>query len=447
MTNLFTCLSNWKVKYICALLMFVCVGVETACGANVDSGSTPSFTSTSGSLDTYISYEAAKAGGTNAPFISSSKIRLYRNTTSAPAGLGGTLTVTATGGARITSITFTISSSLGYSISVDGGVATTGTASSITKSSINATSVTLQNYSISQMDVSRIQVTYTAPTPCTITWHVNSGTTTAGSPTTNSTTGSKITTLPTAPTSAACDGSKVFVGWTETPIVGTTNTKPSDLFTTSAGAPTLTQTATHYYAVFANQTSNLRDTTVTETFENQSTSSTFNSTQTYGQASSNAKIGWVMYYGTNSSLGPLVGSNSAQMRHYKSASSNYPYIKDTTQLLSLSKIKFKAKVGNTGIKMDVSYSSNNGTSWTKVGNAVTFANTNAKDFLYDIPGAASTKYIIKIGVNSGSTTPTSTYNSFQIDNIAFTYKIGGITNSNYATSCCTELGTLNGSFF
>lgn len=33
MTNLFTNLSNWKVKYICALLMFVCVGVDTAWGA------------------------------------------------------------------------------------------------------------------------------------------------------------------------------------------------------------------------------------------------------------------------------------------------------------------------------------------------------------------------------------------------------------------------------
>lgn len=33
MTNLFTNLSNWKVKYTCALLMFVCVGVSTALGA------------------------------------------------------------------------------------------------------------------------------------------------------------------------------------------------------------------------------------------------------------------------------------------------------------------------------------------------------------------------------------------------------------------------------
>lgn len=35
MTNLFTNLSNWKVKYTCALLMFVCVGVGTAWGTEV----------------------------------------------------------------------------------------------------------------------------------------------------------------------------------------------------------------------------------------------------------------------------------------------------------------------------------------------------------------------------------------------------------------------------
>ena len=45
----------------------------------------------------------------------------------------------------------------------------------------------------------------------------------------------------------ACDD-KVFVGWTETEISGTTNTKPADLFTSKSG--TLTENIT-YYAVFA----------------------------------------------------------------------------------------------------------------------------------------------------------------------------------------------------
>ena len=74
----------------------------------------------------------------------------------------------------------------------------------------------------------------------------------------------KVTTLPTAPGTALCDGSKVFVGWTTTPIVGTTNTRPTDLFATAANSPAIT-TNTTFYAVFANKfakatsTSNLAD--------------------------------------------------------------------------------------------------------------------------------------------------------------------------------------------
>lgn len=45
----------------------------------------------------------------------------------------------------------------------------------------------------------------------------------------------------------ACDD-KVFVGWTETQIVNSTNTKPSDLFTNKSGTLTANKT---YYAVFA----------------------------------------------------------------------------------------------------------------------------------------------------------------------------------------------------
>jgi len=56
--------------------------------------------------------------------------------------------------------------------------------------------------------------------------------------------------MPTNPTTEACDGSKVFVGWTATPIVGTQNTAPTDLFLTPAGAPTVDKNTT-FYAVFA----------------------------------------------------------------------------------------------------------------------------------------------------------------------------------------------------
>ena len=48
MTNLFTNLSNWKVKYLCALLMFVCFGVGTAWGTSSVTGTYKLVTSKTG---------------------------------------------------------------------------------------------------------------------------------------------------------------------------------------------------------------------------------------------------------------------------------------------------------------------------------------------------------------------------------------------------------------
>ena len=81
----------------------------------------------------------------------------------------------------------------------------------------------------------------------TIAWLVNGETWTAGSPSTSATYGTQPTSIPTAPTSAECDGSKVFVGWsaTENPA-----TRPKDLFTSKYSAPFITANTT-FYAVFA----------------------------------------------------------------------------------------------------------------------------------------------------------------------------------------------------
>lgn len=59
----------------------------------------------------------------------------------------------------------------------------------------------------------------------------------------------KVSTVPTAPDPANNCG-EVFAGWTTIPIDGTTSTKPSVLFTTVDGSPTITK-ATIFYAVFA----------------------------------------------------------------------------------------------------------------------------------------------------------------------------------------------------
>ena len=157
--------------------------------------------------------------------------------------------------------------------------------------------------------------------------------------------------------------------------------------------------------------------TKTEGFESATTSTTYNSTVTVNANQSDCGIGWSIYYGTVSTNGALVGSKSAQMRWYKSASSNYPYLKSTTAIDNLTNVAFKAKVGNTAVKMDVSYSTD-GNSWTALATAVTFSNTNATDFSYSIPSGG--KYI-KIGVSSSSTASMGSYYALLIDNVVFTY--------------------------
>lgn len=81
-----------------------------------------------------------------------------------------------------------------------------------------------------------------------VAWNVN-GASASGSPTNKVTAGGKVTALPTAPTDDGCDDGKEFVGWTATEIDGSTNTIPSDLFTTAAGSPAINGTTT-FYAVF-----------------------------------------------------------------------------------------------------------------------------------------------------------------------------------------------------
>ncbi len=101
----------------------------------------------------------------------------------------------------------------------------------------------------------------------TVHWKVNGNDwegSTHGSPSTSVSYDTRPTTLPTAPLTGDCDGSKIFVGWSASTIATTTNTKPSDLFSTAADAPIVTEEVT-FHAVFANKfsrvtnTSNLAD--------------------------------------------------------------------------------------------------------------------------------------------------------------------------------------------
>ena len=88
----------------------------------------------------------------------------------------------------------------------------------------------------------------------TVKWSVNADDTyEEGDPTTSVTYNSKVTALPTAPTSAECDDAKKFVGWRAEKITGTSATKPDGIFTDIEHSPKITQDTT-FYAVFATET-------------------------------------------------------------------------------------------------------------------------------------------------------------------------------------------------
>ena len=87
------------------------------------------------------------------------------------------------------------------------------------------------------------------PQHYTVNWMVNGNSYSEGAPSTDVAEGESVETLPTTP---AAIGDKVFVGWTNATIDGTQDNAPAVLFTSAAGAPTVTANTT-YYAVFATQ--------------------------------------------------------------------------------------------------------------------------------------------------------------------------------------------------
>ena len=123
-----------------------------------------SFSATSASMDSNVSYSTAKGGGTSAPAVNSNQIRLYQN--SAGTG-GGTITITAKDGYKLSSVT--IGSSMATKVAYTIGTSTTkSTSASVSASGkytvddINATSITF--YCMGTSSSSRLYVNYLSAT-------------------------------------------------------------------------------------------------------------------------------------------------------------------------------------------------------------------------------------------------------------------------------------------
>ena len=202
--------------------------LEKTGSANVVTTTMTNFTATAANMDSYISYAAAQGTATAPPAINNGEIRIYQN--------GGTLTVTAKTGAKITSIT--IGSSMATSVTYKADTGSTSAAQSIsangtfTKSGLNASSVLFTckgTTTSSRLYLNRLEVTYTAGTATTYMYY--------------STDCDGTIDFTTAPTLEFADANKVLT-------IGATYT--NTLTCNSSGAKTFTSSDVNVATVAAN---------------------------------------------------------------------------------------------------------------------------------------------------------------------------------------------------
>ena len=243
--------------------------------------------------------------------------------------------------------------------------------------------------------------------------------------------------LPAGPT-PTCTG-WTFAGWKETSAVDEeTTTAPTLLL---AGANYKPAANCTLYAVYKRTESGaVTDQEVTETFENQAKESEYNKTKTYEASASNANIAWTMYYGCVSENVKLTGDQSAQMRWYKTASTTYGYIQNTTPISGLQSVSFNAKTDNgnsSTVKLSVWYSTD-GDTWTNVKDNEA-APTTTTEISATIAGTVGTDYYVRIGVGDAGTAPSSSSAKLTIDDVHFSYKAGSSTTYYLSSpTCCTQ---------
>ena len=278
--------------------------------------------------------------------------------------------------------------------------------------------------------------TITNPT-YTVGWQANGTDWTGaghGTPSTSVVSGNKVTTLPTAPTSAACDGSKVFVGWTATQNYSNASTPPGDLFTTTAGAPTVTANVT-YYAVFANAEGSdpvyTKVTSVsagTYVMVSEKTSSTYKYMPNTTSDNANPSLGSGITMSTTAGVTTLTNTvTDAMLWDFSTGkTSGYFYVRphgsSTEGLGTLSSTGAKIRIGEDYVNEEWRFKTSASYGW-EIDNGAYYLS------------AYSDSEWRNYGDNS--TNQNGTFYLFK--------QSGGMTYSNYATTCCTKLGSINGS--
>lgn len=371
-------------------------------------------------------------------------IKIYDNLPAAAASCTSEITITK--GSNPANGTFTISNS--GTVCIDGGNAST-TVTATPNSHYHLASVTstgggsvgaISNNTCTVSNISAnttINVTFAADPTYTVTWVAGSN------PSFSTQTNYAGTALsdPGEPSAASyCPGGKEFVGWTATPIVGEGN-EPADLFTSVSGKSIPVDGIT-YYAVFATRggsgsVTKSDELTYTSFFAACSSSGS-NTSGSYtnfsgksGSESDAVYDGNLFKHGN----GPSNCKDYIQMR----TSSNSGIIA-TTSGGKAKKVTVEWNSGTANAKVVNIYGKN--TAYSAISDL--FSDATDGDLLGTITKGTSTELTITedyeyIGIRSSD-------GAIYFDAISIDWQAsGGYTYSNYATTCCTPLGTINGS--
>ena len=251
----------------------------------------------------------------------------------------------------------------------------------------------------------------------TVSWSVNGNSWSTGVSSSNNHANynNKITAMPTAPTSSNCDNTKVFVGWTATPIVGTQNTPPSDLFTAVEGSPKITQN-TIFYAVFATNATTATRVTATNSITSGDRIAICNDKDSYILLSTFATA---QSQPSENGSGEISISNANQQWLLNGDNTNGYTLTNGT-----------IRMGSSGSSSGSSVSNNaNRTLWT-------FTTSNVNSNCLAMTNKSSG---YRLEYSGGWVHYNSTNASWT------SLKIYKVNYTNYATSCCASLASINGS--
>lgn len=290
----------------------------------------------------------------------------------------------------------------------------------VTSGSATVTNNGDNTFSVSTTENCTIQINFEEIPTHTVTWSANGNTS-------NTSVVAEGSAIPFPESASGCTG-KTFMGWTSKPIVGETDDEPTYVTSANMGTSNIT-----YYAVFADADEGGGTIDVTDLI----TASSLAATGTTYTAFSGVN-------GTNSDA-EYAGNSSKNGSDIQLRGSNSSGIVSTTSGGKVKSVVIEWSSNATASRTIDIYGShsaystaadlyNTSTDGDKVGSIVYTSSTN-----YATTYTFTSDYeYVGIRMNSNATRMVS---------ISITWKAsGGTTYSNYTTSCCTPLGSINGSF-